>query len=72
MRLEFYVLHYNIKTSGYGNEIVFMSFKDAMEVYINEKPFNELDRVELVYSPIQNEDNVVIISKGASPISLNS
>ncbi len=70
MTPEFYVLHYNTKTSEYGNEIVFKHFENAMHIYREEKPHNGDDRVELVYSPIKG-DNIVIISKGAFPISIN-
>jgi hypothetical protein len=65
--LDWYVLHYNTKTTEYMNEIEFMNYDDALEKFINEKPYSSDDRVELIFSPTEDdetyENNLVIDTK---------
>ena len=64
---DFYVLHYDTKTTEYHNEIVFMTLSDAIIEYLGNEPINVNDRVELVFSPEDDDeefsDNVVLMSK---------
>lgn len=65
--LDWYVLHYNTKTTAYMNEIEFMTYDEAIEKYHNEKPYSYDDRVELIFAPIEDdeefENNIVVFSK---------
>lgn len=56
----FYVLHYELTTSAYLNEIYFLDFKTAVMEFLGAKPINENDRVELIYSPMDNGDNIIL------------
>ncbi len=66
--LDWYVLHYDVKTTGYNNDIVFKTFDEALDEYIQEKPFYKNDRVELMFAPAIDDknfhNNIVIMSKG--------
>lgn len=62
-----YILHYNINTTEYLNEIEFITYKEACESYEKETSYNEEDRVELMFAPEQEdeefENNVIIKQK---------
>jgi hypothetical protein len=64
---DWYVLHYDTKTTAYLNEIEFMNFGNAMAKYNKELPYSSTDRVELMFSPMEDDDmfdeNVLICSK---------
>lgn len=64
---DWYVLHYDTNTTAYLNEIDFMTFETALAKYNKEKPYSSTDRVELIFSPMEDDDmfdeNVLIYSK---------
>jgi hypothetical protein len=65
--LDWYVLHYDTETTAYLNEIEFMTYEKALEKYNKEEPFSSTDRVELMFSPNEDdeefEENVLIYYK---------
>ena len=63
---EFYVLHYDVETSDYLNEIVFTDLKTAVAIFEGSTQINENDRIELIFSPDDEEfgENVVMAWKG--------
>lgn len=67
---DFYVLHYDISTGKYLNEIITMNLHAAIAIYQGSKMLNENDRIELIFSPKDNDEefsvNVVIAWKGAN------
>lgn len=62
--LEWYVLHFNVLTTDYENEIIFTTYEEALAKFLKAKPYHCYDRIELIYSPMdQIKDNVVVFSK---------
>lgn len=65
----FYVLHYDVKTGKYLNEIISVPLKTAIALYDGSVPLNENDRIELIFAPVDGDDefsdNVVMAWKGA-------
>lgn len=64
---DWYVLHYNTKTTEYLNEIVFKTLEEAKKEF-NEATFLcDEDRIELIFSPEENDkeyyDNIIIDCK---------
>lgn len=64
---DFYVLHYNMVTTEYLNDIVFMTYDEAKALYEQSKSISVEDRVELIFAPADNDvefsDNIVLESK---------
>ena len=62
--IDWYVLHYDVDTGDYLNEIEFSNLADAWELFKGEKPYTINDRVELVFAPEFNDeeffDNIVV------------
>ena len=54
-KLEWYVLHYDVKTTEYLNEIEFKFYEDALKEFNNAIPINDDDRIELIYSPLDGD-----------------
>lgn len=57
-----YVLHYDVKNHKYLNEIVFSDFETALKKFKKEKPLNNNDRVEILFSCDEESDlpNIVV------------
>ena len=64
---DWYVLHYDTKTTDYLNDIEFSTLKDAWEKFKEEEHYNESDRIEIIFAPEfadeEFEDNVVVTYK---------
>ena len=62
--IDWYVLHYDLDTTDYLNDIEFSNLADAWKKFKSEKPYSVSDRVELMFAPEwtdeEFEDNVVI------------
>lgn len=69
IKLDFYVLVYNVITTEYLNEIVFQTYQEALKKFhrINIADANTV--VEIIFSPQEDDkeyyDNVVIMRKEA-------
>lgn len=65
--LDWYVLHYDTETTAYLNEIEFLTYEEALDKYNKEQPLSSNDRVELMFSPTEDdeefEENVLIYYK---------
>ena len=65
--LDWYVLKYDVKTGAYNNEIVFKTYKEAFEEYGKTKSSYSDERIELIFSPTEDDeefgDNILIKSK---------
>lgn len=62
--LEWYILHFNVLTTDYENEIIFTTYEEALNNFLKAKPYHCYDRIELIYSPMdETKENVVIFSK---------
>ena len=64
---DFYILRYDIETTEYNNRIVFKNFKDAASEFNISKPNYKNERVELMFSPEEDDlkygDNIVLMYK---------
>lgn len=62
--MAFYVLHYDIKTNKYLNEIVFKTLYEAVKEFTKAEPKIPQDRIELIYSSLDEKiDNVIVAYK---------
>ena len=64
MQKCWYVLKYDIETTQYNNEIVFKNFFEAFEEFENTYPSYTDERIELIFSPEENDtefsENIVV------------
>lgn len=61
---SFYVLHYDVETTEYLNEIVVTTLGQAVEKFAVSKPKKVTDRIELIYTPLDlDEVNRVVATK---------
>ena len=64
---SWYVLHFDVKNADYLNEIEFKSYSEAVEQFEKETPINDNDRVELIFSPEETDnefsDNIILKTK---------
>lgn len=61
----FYILHYDLKTTEYLNDIEFVDLKTVILQFDNAKQINKNDRIEIICSPDEDYgDNLVMAWKG--------
>jgi len=53
---DFYVLRFDTKTTYYNNDIVFKEYDKALEEFMSTKPNYKDERVELIFSPMDNDE----------------
>ncbi len=58
---EFYVLHYDLKTTEYLNEIEFVNLNTAIMQYKGTTP-KKGERIEIMYAPVNNCENNAVIA----------
>lgn len=66
-KLNWYVIHYNIKTGNYELDFEFKTLEKAIEEFKNAKHKNSNDRIELIFAPEDDEeefgDNILVLTK---------
>lgn len=61
---EWYVLKYDVETTGYNNDIVFKTYDEALKEFDATNPSYENERIELIFSPDEEYgDNMIVMSK---------